>query len=103
MTSLVILATVLGCELAARVALDGRGFPSRREERAAFIATIPRQGSTDGAKDPAGALERVNGAAFTLRGRHDTRRASRRCGATSRTQRSTARSPKPIRTSSPPP
>ena len=66
LTSLLIVATLLGCELAARLASDARGFASRREERAAFLAKIPAHDGASGTKDVRSALERVNGAAFTL-------------------------------------
>jgi hypothetical protein len=62
-TALVALATLLGCELAARIASEGRGFASRHDERAAFAAKIPLQ---DSAATKDSALERVHGAAFTL-------------------------------------
>lgn len=66
LTSTLVVATLLGCELAARVASDTRGFASRREERAAFLAKLPVQAGASGTKDTGSALERVNGAAFTL-------------------------------------
>lgn len=63
LTVLAVLATLVGCELAARIVLEGRGFASRHDERAAFAARIPLQDSP-ATKDSA--LERVYGAAFTL-------------------------------------
>lgn len=64
LTTLLVLSIVLGCEIVARIVSGTRGFASRHEERAAFLGKIPLRG--DGTKDERSALERVNGAAFTL-------------------------------------
>lgn len=65
--TLALVATVLGCEVAARALVDRRGFASFRDERAAFLARLPLEDLRDDPADGNGAsVERVNGASFVL-------------------------------------
>jgi hypothetical protein len=62
-----VLATLLGCEIAARVAIDLRGNLSPADERRALVARIPvRETARERSDDDASAVERVSGAAFVL-------------------------------------
>jgi hypothetical protein len=65
--TLVLVATVLGAEVVARVLIDRRGFTSFHDERAAFLARLPLQDlSDDPAQGNGASVERVNGASFVL-------------------------------------
>lgn len=64
LTLLLAVTTLLCCELAGRALLDLRGFPSRHDERAAFLRRLPLQEVDDGGE--ASPVERVSNAAFVL-------------------------------------
>jgi len=62
LTLLVATATLAGLEVAARLALDLRGFASRQDERSSFLRRLP----LEDANDTAAAVERATSAPFVL-------------------------------------
>lgn len=65
--TIALAATVVGCELLARLLFDARGFPTRADERAALLRSIPLGDEGDDADlRAAAAVEKATAAPFTL-------------------------------------